>query len=134
MEIQVGPSLPDLVGGFHLSVAGVLVLCVVVLTVFQLRSERLARRTPLLLLGVAIYLWGRIASGAGETTFRAMRSHGGGFDPSMTEFSLASIAAIEVFYSAVALLAVFLSVILAITRTQAPNKPSHSSPDRAESK
>ena len=118
MEIHAGPSLLDLVGGFHLSVAGVLVLCVVVLTIFQIRSERLASRNPLLLLGVAIYLWGHTASNAGETTFRAMRGHGGGFDPLMTEISLASIASIEVVYSAVAFLAVFLSVILAITRTQ----------------
>ena len=122
MEIHVGPSLLDLVGGFHLSVAAVLVLCVVVLTIFQIRSERLSSRNPLLLLGVAIFLWGRTASNAGETTFRAMRSHGGGFAPSMTEFNLASIASIEVVYSAVALLAVFLSLILAITQKQTPNK------------
>ena len=132
-------SLLECLGGFHSSLIVALVVTAIFASIFSCwrreRSGLLHSDASLLLyFGIAVFFWGQASSDWEATSYHAMLTFGGSFDPSIAEDHFTRVAAIKSLYSGVAVLSVVLMIVVRIAGKTESNKPRHSSPDRTESK
>ena len=132
-------SLLECLGGFHISLIVALLGILISASIFSCwRGERSRLSyfdaSFLLYFGIAVFFWGQASSDWEATSYHAMLTFGGTFDPLIAEDHFAHVAAIESLYSGVAVLSVVLAIVVRIAGKTETNRPGQSSDVRSESK